>query len=394
MKEKHLRRPILRKAATILYNETRIETKQSIFYEQRFENRHPINLEEYKEMLLYDILVGKSEDDLKAIADAVYIARGCIPNHLLFHEFFRRYKDQHQPTRGKYNPFTIEGKTKFKNYTGVVPIASYRLWSNSTREAGGWNNSKDYACLSFVTWADRFIELYESKGTPIPKCGYTSSNEAILYSMGVDFMNIRISNRIKEKFPKWFKEGEKKGKVRDGIYQYHERSNAPSTIDWYGTLIYKPNFRDINELADMTTRLCRYAPSGYSTDAELLANANPLFEQFLYKLKSIGGGMFSFNIEARRYAQNDSPERFKQLANDLSELSNLANKLSEQFQSFKDEKLIGKRTSTVTLVGKLLADELSSNPIKYFNTMEFRPPRWFRQDSLIFWICKELIEGE
>lgn len=144
----------------------------------------------------------------------------------------------------------------------------------------------------------------------------------------------------------------------------------------------------------MTTRLCKSAPSGYSTNAELLANVDPLFEQFFCKLKSIGGGMFRFNIGAMRFAQKDSPEKFKQLANDLSDLSNIANMLSEQFQSFKDEKLIGKRTSTNVLAGKLMANELSSNPMKYFNTMEFRPGRWYRQDSLIFWICKELIEGE
>lgn len=395
MREKHQCRAILKKAANILYVKTNLEDKQADFYKKRFYEGHPIELEEYKEKLLYEILVGKSEEDLKTIADAVYIARGCIPDHLLFHEFFRRYKYQHPLKKGKYNPFTIDGdRTKFKNCTGTVPVISYKTWLSSSKDICGWLYSKDYSSLSFVTWADRFIEFYENKSYVFSKCGYINSNDAVLYSMGTDFMNIRASNRIKESFPEQFKRAERDGKVRDGVFQFYNRSPTPSKIEWYGTLIYKPNFRDIKELTAMTTRLCKSAPSGYNTDAELLANVDPLFEQFFCKLKSIGGGMFRFNIGAMRYAQKDSPEKFKQLANDLSDLSNLANMLSEQFQSFKDEKLIGKRTSTNVLAGKLMANELSSNPMKYFNTMEFRPARWYRQDSLIFWICKELIEGE
>lgn len=387
-----MRHFIKRAAAAVMRQGPNMLQMQS--YSRQFEDGKTMALDTYKHSLLFDTIVGLSESDLLAIAECTYKIRGEIPDHLLFHDFFLKYKEKH-PKRDprNYFPMNLSDHNIFKSYCGTLPLIRYDSWHGSNKQTV---NDYEYACLSFVIWADRFIPYKEEfKNSNVPR-SYVNYNLSVFWDMADTFVNTRYANFVKERNPKWYAKREKRAKEKGEKLKWSDYyAGRPNKgYSWYGTLIYKPNFRDPVEFGEMMKRLVRTSSEGRFTDFELLRRSNPLFNEFYEKLQGSMYGMFDVSLVANRYARMDSPERFAKMAEDFKELADIASKMSQQFQSFKDSKLIKSSTSNPTLVGELLAREIATNPFKYFSETCFRPRGWNREDSLIFWACQEFIQGE
>ena len=400
MTEKNTTRHFIRQAAIVI-TKAGPDDIQIQNYKKKFENNQITDPEEYKHYLLFDALVGLPQSDLSDIAECVYRIRGEIPNHLLFHEFFVRFKVTHPKRKPlDYFPMNLSDRTLFKYYNGTLPLVCYSTWHSSRKY---YYRDYAHACLSFVIWADRFIPYYETipnkaadNPQPFAPVPYTNSYPTVFWEMPDTVTKARYANFIKETNPKWFdrieEDAKKEGKPAD--WNDHVSRKPSNGYGWFGSLIYKPNFKNPVEFSVMMKRLVRTSTEGRVTDRQLLTVANPLFNNFHEKLKESMHGMFDVQLVANKYASSDSPERFAKMAEDFKELAETATKLSKQFQSFKDSKLIKGRTSNQALVGELLAKEIAANPFKYFSETCFRPKGWSVEDSLIFWACRELIQDE
>jgi hypothetical protein len=346
-----------------------------------------ITLSLYKSELLGDVINKLRLDDKAILAECIYRIRGRIPDHLLKYGYFRYFRNMHPDQDPiKFYPMNLPKKTGFKAYCATLPLVKYNTWHGERRRI---RTDYQYATLAFVIWADRFQPfLDDHRGRPedVPP-PFTNSNPGVLGRLSDEARGDRYRRFMEEE--------------QEGLYASYQRVFGPrqawpdynepvSSMRWYGSLIYQPNFNDPDELNEVMKRLVRTSRGGDSVRTMALKLADPLFKQFASSIKYAGSDILKFDVStAGHLGLSSTPAKFKEVADRLRAAANLAEELSNHFQLLDEEGLIGKSVSESSLLGSLIAKRLLADP-ELYTKKSFRPDGWRGPDQLIYWAAKTI----